>query len=90
MAAPSNRIPSSAAKPAHDDIIHLVGDVEDATIVAIEATRASHAEIGEAVKWATGDAEQLGKAGRALSGPAEAVYNILLSDPAFAPLDRER
>lgn len=89
MAAPSKHVPS-VAKPARDDIIHLVGDVDDATIVAIEATAATHAEIGEAVKWASGDAEQLGKAGRPLSGPAEAVYNILLADPTFAPPDRER
>ncbi|HTY65638.1 MAG TPA: hypothetical protein VMH36_03240 [Alphaproteobacteria bacterium] len=82
--------PLSVSKPTHDDIIHLVGDVEDATVMAIEATRATYVEVEEAVKWATGDAEQLGKAGRPLSGPAEAVYNVLLTDPAFAPPGRER
>lgn len=89
MAAGSQRAPS-VSKPTRADIVHLVGDVEDATLAAIEATRATYAQIGEAVKWATGDAEQLGKAGRTLSAPAEAVYNILLTDPAFTPAERER
>lgn len=80
----------SVSKPTRDEIVHLVGDVEDATVMAIEATQATYVEIEEAVKWANGDAEQLGKAGRPLSGPAEAVYNILLTDPAFAPPERER
>ncbi len=82
--------PRNKTRPTHDDIVHLVGDVDDATVVAIEATRATHTEIEEAVKWASGDAEQLGKAGRQLSAAAEAVYNILLTDPSFGPPERER
>lgn len=40
-------------------------------------------EIEEAVRWASGDAEHLGKSGRSLSPAAGAVYDILSSDPAF-------
>ncbi len=87
---PRSTTTPGAAKPTHDDIIHLVGEIDDATVMAIEATRATYVEIEEAVKWASGNAEELGKAGRQLSAHAEAVYNILLTDPSFAPPDRER
>ena len=82
--------PRNTTRPTHDDIIRLVGDVDDATAAAIEAARATYIEIEEAVKFASGDAEQLGKAGRPLSAAAEEVYNILLTDPAFSPADRDR
>lgn len=87
---PCSTTTPSAAKPTRDDIIRLVGDVDDATVMAIEATRATYVEIEKAVKWASGNAEQLGKAGRQLSAHAEAVYNILLTHPSFAPPERER
>lgn len=72
------------------DVVHLAGDVDDATVAAILGTNASYTEIEEAVRWAGGDAEQLGKAGRGLSPAAEAVYDILTSDPTFSPPDRDR
>ena len=37
------------------------------------------------MKWATGDAEQLGITGHELSSAAEVVYDILMADPAYAP-----
>ncbi len=74
----------------HSDVIHLAGDIDEAAVSAILATKASYVEIEEAVKWAGGDAEQLGKAGRTLSSAAEAVYDILTADPTFTPPDRDR
>ena len=75
-------------KPAavtHADVTHLIGDVDEAVVTAILATQASYQEIADAAKWAEGDAEQLGKSGHVLSPAAEAVYDILASDPTFAP-----
>lgn len=69
----------------HADVVHLAGDIDEAAVAAIIGTSASYNEIAEAVKWAEGDAEQLGKSGHGLSPAAEAVYDILVSDPAFAP-----
>ena len=71
--------------PTHADVVHLVGDVDDTAVAAILATKASNMDIEEAVKWATGDAEQLGKSGRELTAAAESVYDILVADPAYAP-----
>lgn len=69
----------------HADVIHLAGDIDESAVAAIVATNATYNEIAEAVKWAEGDAEQLGKSGRELSPAAEAVYDILIADPVFAP-----
>lgn len=72
------------------DVVRLAGDIDDATVAAILGTNASYTEIEEAVRWAGGDAEHLGKAGRAPSPAAEAVYDILTSDPTFSPPDGDR
>lgn len=78
------------AKLGRADVVLLVGDVEDSLVTAILATGASYAEIEEAAKWAEGNAETLGKTGRTLSPAAEAVYDILVADPTFLGLKRER
>ena len=90
MPAPSSRSRDPSKPATRDEIAHLVGDVEDATVAAIEATGATYREVDEAARWAAGDAERLGKAGRTLSAMAHAVYNILLSEPSFGPPARER
>jgi hypothetical protein len=80
---------SALAPVTHKDVLQLAGDLDDATVVAILKTGASYVEIEQAVKWLTGDAEDLGKQGRVPSSAASAVYDILMTDPAFN-LSRER
>lgn len=70
--------------PTHDDVVHLVGNVEETTVLALLATGATYAEIEEAVEWANGDAEVPRTTDRKLTGPAREAYRILLSDPAFS------
>ena len=77
---------SKSAAVSHTDVMHLVGDIDEAVVAAILATKASYQEIAEAAKWAEGDAEQLGKSGHVLSPAAEAVYDILTTDPTFTPV----
>lgn len=79
--------PSQANHLTRDDVVRVVGDVEDATIAALLATGASYLELEQAVMWANGDGDHLGKAGHPLTGKAAQAYDILLSDPAFQPLD---
>jgi hypothetical protein len=77
--------PVNAPPPSRADVVNLVGDLDDAVIAAILGTGASYLEIEEAVKSATGDAEQLGKSGHTLSSAAASVHDILMADPAYQP-----
>lgn len=70
------------------DVARLVGDLDNEVLVSIIETGATYAEVEQAVTWAEGKAEQLGKEGHPLIGAAAMVYDILIRDPAFAP-DRE-
>lgn len=72
------------------DVIRLTGDLDDETVVAVIATGATAADIEQAVKWAGGDAEALGKSGYSLTGVPAAVFDILTTCPAFVPSGRER
>jgi len=66
-----------------DEIVRLVGDVDEMTISAIVETGASLAEIEQAARWAAGDA--VARAERhEMSGRAAAVYDLLIGDPVFA------
>lgn len=40
--------------------------------------------------WALGDTADLGKDGHALSPVGAAVYDILVDDPSFQGMDRDR
>lgn len=82
--------PVKQPTPSRDDVIRLVGDIDDAVVATILGTGATYLEIEEAVKWATGAAEDLAKQRRELGPRAEAVYDILISDPSFPGIERER
>ncbi|GEM_PF-2312503 len=86
------KIESGPTPPAHapktlsrDDLVHLVGDLDDTALSAILETGASYVEVEEAVKAVIGNAEDLARLRRALSARAEAVYDILMTEPAFLP-----
>jgi hypothetical protein len=73
-----------------DDVVHLVGDLDDTVVTAILRTGATYQDVEEAEKWASGDAEELGTERHGLSPAAEAVYDILVSDPGFLGAEREQ
>ena len=75
--------------PTHEDIIEIVGDLDDATVAAILATGASVAEVEEAARRAGGETNSATEI-HPLSPSAEAVYDILMTTPAFTPQSNER
>lgn len=79
----------TASAPTREQIIGLTGDVDDATVMAILRTGASYVEIEEAARWAGGEAIAAIEP-FPLTGPASAVYDILITLPAFAPSAEER
>jgi hypothetical protein len=72
---------------APDDVARLIGDTDDGLIAAIMDTGATYAEIEQAIKWAGGGKDEPVLDGEGLSPIGEAVYDILMSDPGFAPDD---
>lgn len=83
MATPTRTKPTP---PTKEQVIDLVGDVDDATVVSIVNTGATYVEVEEAVRWASGEAMTKTEP-QPQSGPAKAVYDILLSLPSFASPD---
>lgn len=62
------------------DLVHLVGDIDDVQLTQILSLEPSMAEIEEAVLWIGGEADELAKSGRALTGKAAAIFEILAAD----------
>lgn len=67
----------------HDQIAHIVGDIDDVRAAEIIATGANLEQLEEAVTWASG----IGRVGkdlkRPLAGVAAAIYRILTIDQEY-------
>jgi hypothetical protein len=74
---------------SRDDVAHLVGDLEDATIAAILATGATYGEIEQALKWAGAGPDEPRLNAHGMTPTAEQVFDILLSDPSYAEAEQE-
>jgi hypothetical protein len=72
------------------EVLHILGDVDDAVVTAILRTGATYGELEEAQIWALGDIAELGREGHELSPAAAAVYDILINVPAFLEMERDR
>jgi hypothetical protein len=74
---------------SHDDVAHLVGDLEDSVVATILASGASYLDIEQAVKWL--DAGFEGRLnGHGLTTKGELVCDILLMSGAFADDNGDR
>jgi hypothetical protein len=74
---------------SHEDVAHLVGDLEDATVAAILATGATYQDIEQALKWAGAAPDEPRLNAHGMTPTAELVFDILVSDPAYAEEERE-
>lgn len=70
----------------HDDVVQLVGNLDDETIAAILATEATYADLELAYACIMGGDREEGELGP-LAGAAARIYDILQDDSAFAPSD---
>jgi hypothetical protein len=67
-----------------EDVMLLVGDLEDATIAAILATGATYQEIEQALKWAGAGPEEPRFNAHGMTPTAEQVFDIIVTDAAYA------
>lgn len=92
MDQPPTSETGAAKAPAltRTEIVHLVGDLEDATVAAILGSGATYRDVETAAQYAAGTDEALGKRRLDLGPAAQAVYDILTSDTGFLGTARER
>jgi hypothetical protein len=79
---------TSDAQPSvisHDELLRIVGDIDESRILAILALRPTVAEVEEAALWATGSGDVVDRAGHPLTGVVAEVFEILTSDEEEPP-----
>ena len=76
---------TQGATASRDDLLSIVGHIDERKVLDILALRPTIAEIEEAAVWATGNGDVLGKAGRPLSGTAADIFDILTADEEEEP-----
>jgi hypothetical protein len=64
-------------------IVQMAGNIGDAKVAAIEVSGATLERLEEAVAWARGQDELMGKGGHPLSGIVGELHEILTADEAF-------
>ena len=74
----------------HDDIVRIVGDLEDSKIAAILALAPTAQEIEEAVAWAEAESDVMGELEKPLIGATAQIYNILITRKEFGEEERPR
>lgn len=81
--------PTTGPTLTHADVVHLAGDLDDAVVAAILRSGATYRDVEEAAQYAAGTDEALGKERLELGPAAQAVYDILTSDPEFLAPGRQ-
>ncbi len=71
---------SGAAPLTHDQVIGVVGQIDDDKIADIIATGATLEEVVEAFAWASDETDALADAERSLAGRVAAVYDVLTAE----------
>lgn len=69
----------------HDDVVMLVGDLDDEAIVEIIASGATVRDLDEAIAWAESESDVMGELERRLAEPAASVYRILMTRKELEP-----
>ena len=73
------------ATATRDDLLRLVGDVDERKVLEIPALHPTVSEVEEAMLWAGGDGDVLAKRGHPLHGTAAGVFDILAADEEEEP-----
>lgn len=69
----------------HDDVVSLVGDLDDAEIATILATGATVRDLDEAIAWAEAESDAMGALEKRLGEPVAGIYRILVARKETEP-----
>lgn len=72
----------------HDDIVHIVGDLEDSKIAAILAIAPTAQEVEAAVLWAEAESDVVDELEQPLTGATALIYEILITRKDFGEEER--
>ena len=64
----------------HDDLKHIIGELDDDTAAEILALGPTVAEVEEAFMWISGEGSVVDRAGRPLAGRTAAIVDILAAE----------
>ena len=73
-----------------DDVVRLMGPVSDHTVVEILQLKADMADLEAVAMRLAQENDVLGKARKALSGAAAAIYDIVVRDALYSRDEREQ
>ncbi len=63
----------------HDEVVALVGDLEDDAIAEIIATGATARDLDEAIAWAESESDVMGELERRMGEATTTIYRILMT-----------
>jgi hypothetical protein len=63
-----------------DDVIAILGPVDETLVAEVIATGATQAELAEAFAWASNDEALMGEGRRLATGRTAALVDLLVSD----------
>jgi hypothetical protein len=72
--------PEGDARATHEDLVHIVGEIDDGTAAAILALEPSVAEVEQAFMWISGEGELVDRAGHPLAGKTADIVDILAAE----------
>jgi hypothetical protein len=73
---------------SRDDVLHIMGPIDEAKIIEILALRPSFADLEQAVICAAGDGDVLARSGRPLGGIVADIVALLTADAEEPPRAR--
>ena len=86
--SPTTRAKDTGRPIAHDDVVRLIGDLEDAKVSAIMTLGPTVEELEEAITWAESEDDVMGALRKPLDGKAARVYEILITRKDFGDDER--
>jgi len=72
--------PRGNAAASHEDLMHIIGEIDDDTAAAILALKPSVAEVEQAFMWVAGEGDVVDRTGHPLAGKTAAIVDILAAE----------
>ena len=85
MPGPRSIPDAESVAARRDDLLRLLGDIDERKVLEILALRPTIAEVEQAGIWVSGDGDVLAKAGHPLTGITAQIVEVLSSDEEEEP-----